>query len=53
MFVILNSIWTAYPLVSFLGEKSGKFVYGGDLDAIITFLGNLGMNLMYVYASVK
>ena len=53
IFVVLNSVWTAYPLVNFISEKSGYFIFGGDLDGIVTFLGNFGMNLIYVYASVK
>jgi hypothetical protein len=53
LFLILNILWAAYPLVSFVAEKFGNYIYGGDLDATITFIANFGINLVYIYASVS
>lgn len=53
VFISLYSVWTAFPLTTFIADRFGYFTYGSDSEGTISFLGTVGMHLLYVYASVS
>ena len=52
-YILLNSICTIYPILSFVTDQLGFYIVGGPLDVIVTFVSHIGMNLLYIYASVS
>ena len=53
VFMLLYCVWAVYPLLTFIAERFNYFVYGSDTEGTLSFLGTIGIHLLYLYASVS